>query len=435
MLASLFITVAITSIVFICLVQTFTLSISRRITAICSFVLFAVLFILRDQLLELIYSGFYMVLAVFGPIFLIKILVREVHFWRLLYVSLLVVGMTSSMNMLLFLIVSIVIPSDLNPIVFDTITTSVFLMLCVISAKTDKLGKLFQNIIQIKAHQKAMLIVSVWLSTFLTSFLSMLYLQFPELPGLAVSGTLTAALIIIMGLVFPLLIVNSLSNGYYKNLAGIMDKQVQAQTAHYEAMSAKNADLRAFRHDYLNLRFGIISFLKKDDVEGALSYLEGREMTIDGLVGVYETGNAVLDALISEKQEHASAADASIVFHGAFPADMFSISDVCVIFGNALDNAIEACAKCSGVDKEIKVHSTMSKGYLFIKIINPVAADVKIVSNAVTTTKTTAGHGIGLQSIRASVERYGGDMTLSCDNGMFSLEIDFYTPHFDNTFL
>ena len=100
--------------------------------------------------------------------------------------------------------------------------------------------------------------------------------------------------------------------------------------------------------------------------------------------------------------------------------------DLCIIFGNALDNAIDACAKCKNdEEKIINIHSSLTNGFLFIKIENPIATDVKITNNSITTTKKDKNsHGIGLQSIRTSIQKYYGEMKLSQLNGIFCLEID-----------
>jgi len=140
----------------------------------------------------------------------------------------------------------------------------------------------------------------------------------------------------------------------------------------------------------------------------------------------FETGNVILDALLNDKQIAASKINATIVFGGVMPEDLLRPLDVCIIFGNALDNAIEACANNTSNQKlTIYINSSFKNGFLFIKIENPVVTKVKIVNNVIATTKIEKHlHGMGLRSISASIKKYSGEMKLSQSNGIFCLEID-----------
>ena len=420
------ITFATSLIVFIILAQTTTLSINKRVAAVCLIVFFAASFIPGNYLPAAINSGLYIVLSVFVPVIAFLISARNIQLKLLIYSSLLYVGLIVSLSSLLYWVTNVFLRTVIDYIYTDMVTISILLIVSIITSKSGSVGKVFRIIASIRATQKVMLLVSVWTSALLTSLLLTL-LEFIELPGFELAGTLAAVIIILMGIAFPMLIVNSLSNEYHKNIADVMDKQVRAQAAHYETMSAMNEDIKRFRHDYSNLRSGMISFLRRGDVSGALTYLEGDEMSPKELSAGYETGNVILDALLSEKQIAASEVNALIEFSGLVPGDLLKAADICVIFGNALDNAIEACSKVSGADKKIMVRSDLSEGFLFIKIKNPAASSVKILGNTVATTKENKGsHGFGLQSIRTAIGKYSGDMALSCETGIFCVEIDLY---------
>jgi len=277
-----------------------------------------------------------------------------------------------------------------------------------------------------KNNMKAMLLITIWISASLAMLLSFFSTIYSELPGFTLISALIAIFIILVGVMCPLLILNSLSNVHYKNLSAAMEAQVQAQVTHYEAMVKINEDLRHFQHDYRNLRLGLENHLKRQDIQGALSYLKSDEMAHEKYTHIYETGNVILDALLSEKQLLADAVEATIGFDGILPGNFLSTADICIIFGNALDNAIDACAVLSNNDnKTISIKSSHSHGFLFICIKNPVSADIKIKNNNITTTKEDkSSHGIGLHSIRTVVKKYSGNMNISCTNGVFCLEID-----------
>jgi len=275
---------------------------------------------------------------------------------------------------------------------------------------------------------KLLLIFSVWISAFLITLFSFFYSLYTDFPGLVLTGALTAILILLMGIMFPMLIMYSLSSAHYKNLSTLMDKQVRAQVAHYEAMSKMNEDIRRFRHDYKNLHLGLIDFLKRGDTAGALNYLKADEMSLESLAGSYVTGSVIMDALLSEKQAMGTGANVSIDFDGFVPDSLISPADICVIFGNALDNALEACAKLPVEEKKtVSIQTKVSFGHLFIKIENPTGSNLKITNNNISTTKENKrSHGFGLISMQSAVEKYSGDIKLSCEYGIFCVEIVLY---------
>ena len=59
----------------------------------------------------------------------------------------------------------------------------------------------------------------------------------------------------------------------------------------------------------------------------------------------FDTGNGIVDAILTEKQEKATTVNTVITFNGAIAASAITATDLSVIFGNTLDNAIEACEK------------------------------------------------------------------------------------------
>jgi len=269
---------------------------------------------------------------------------------------------------------------------------------------------------------------SLWVSAFLIFFFSNLFSVYSDMPLFILAGASTVVLVALVGTMYPLLITYSVSSSYYRNLSDVMDQQVQAQVAHYETMSIMNEDLRRFQHDYKNLRLGLVDFLKRDDAIGALSFLETDEMSLQFQSNSFTSGSIILDALLNEKQVTAAGVNTSIEFDGIVPGNMISPSDICVIFGNALDNAIEACAKCPEEEKKnIAIQAEISHGHLFIKVENPTLGNINIVNNTIATTKENKrSHGLGLQSIKKAIEKYSGDIKLSCENSVFCTELVMY---------
>ena len=100
-----------------------------------------------------------------------------------------------------------------------------------------------------------------------------------------------------------------------------------------------------------------------------------------------------------------------------------SESDLCVLLSNALENALHACmhVQAKGLPAAIDVMAYQQKDTFFIQIRNSCEEKVEFVNEIPVTRR--AGHGIGVRSICAVVERYGGLYSFSAENGQFILRV------------
>lgn len=138
----------------------------------------------------------------------------------------------------------------------------------------------------------------------------------------------------------------------------------------------------------------------------------------------FKTGNLGVDALLVDKQAKAKENNTQIRFSGRVPSKYVSSLDLCLIIGNALDNAIEACAELSD-EKSTFVESDMANGFFSMRVSNSVKEIVPIYDGTIASTKTDKeNHGIGLVSIGNCVKKYDGSIKLLCDEKMFVMEIE-----------
>ncbi len=95
------------------------------------------------------------------------------------------------------------------------------------------------------------------------------------------------------------------------------------------------------------------------------------------------------------------------------------------LFGNALDNALEAVSKIEDPEKRMITLKSNSRGDLVVlQVENTYAGDMTLSENALPhTTKTGSGHGFGLRSISRLAEKHGGSMSLRTENGVFKLSV------------
>lgn len=229
--------------------------------------------------------------------------------------------------------------------------------------------------------------------------------------------------ICLISIVFSLLI-NVASKNYYTALNSLLEKQVAAQINHYEKLEKLNSDIRTFRHDYINHLISINTLIGEGCYSDAQRYIEKLTESNHRHEAVFITGNRLADAIFTDKSD--SCKDfADIDFEGCV-TDRIENSDICIILANALDNAMEACRKCSERAK-ISIAAQVKQGYWTMTMRNPtVGGDSEGLMK--TTKEDEQNHGFGLLSIEQAVKRYDGTMRVGIKNGMFEMSVVMKIP-------
>lgn len=151
---------------------------------------------------------------------------------------------------------------------------------------------------------------------------------------------------------------------------------------------------------------------------------------LERAINIYDTalrtGNEALDVLLMEK--FMLCENKNIRLDCMIQGESLSFmkqSDIYSIFGNAIDNAIEAVDKLKDTDRRcISVKGRADKGMFVIHIENFYEGDLSFESGLPETTKRDKRyHGFGMKSIRMITEKYHGYFKIKAENGLFTLNI------------
>lgn len=314
--------------------------------------------------------------------------------------------------------------------IFNTIINFLYVTVCMI--KRSKINILMELIPQ---KVKNLTLLSLIISAITITLFS----EYPNYHNIErwniVTKIIILFLIILIGTAFPIMITNSVSKSLYLKQLKDYETQIQAQAEHYIALAHSNYELRRFKHDYNNLRIGLSELIRSNNNCEALKMLNYYENSIKISESsiLFDTGNGIVDALLAEKQKQADLFATKIIFSGSIPADSISAIDLCIIFGNTMDNAIEACEKVKISDrKNIYINCNCRGGFMFLTIKNPVSKPVKIKNNIIETTKTNkSSHGFGLYSLKKTIKKYDGSINLECTDKEFVLNIDLLLTKFN----
>lgn len=199
----------------------------------------------------------------------------------------------------------------------------------------------------------------------------------------------------------------------------VFKKQIEMQIAHYEKLERLNNDIRKFRHDYINHLNSISALIDAKCYEDAKDYIQKLTLSNHSSNVMFHTGNRLADAILSDKSD--TCRDFAAIEFNGYISDKIDNADICTIFANALDNAIEACEKCSEKGT-ISIAAQERQGYQAISMRNPtVSGDT--VGKMKTTKEDIRNHGLGLLSMEQAIKRYDGNMETKIENGFFELSI------------
>lgn len=225
-----------------------------------------------------------------------------------------------------------------------------------------------------------------------------------------------------------LMLISSISiafflRGYMKlkekeNKANLMQQQSKEMLLHYHERELAQQNVRKLYHDIKN-HLAVLNELPFDE---RIDYLTNIQEVISDYEKFPSTGSQVLDVIISDKM--ALMETLGIRFsHNLSLDDTMRLEniDVVTIFGNAIDNAIEACIQIPMGERFIKINSASGRGMLIVKISNPTI--LKDAKNLKTLKKDRENHGIGLQNIKMSIDKYHGEMVTDIKDEIFSLSI------------
>lgn len=232
-------------------------------------------------------------------------------------------------------------------------------------------------------------------------------------------------LMYINAIVFSMYELNmrQLEKGYkYK----LIEKQLEFQLNHYNKLAENREVLSEVIHDFKNHLSCIYNLYKYEKENELGNYIENL-ISLTDTEKIIDTGNPVIDAVLSEKADIANKIGINFRRELNLPSNIaIKHTDLCIVLGNSLDNAIEACKRITdnALKKEIKLSMNYRDKYLIIVVSNTCdKAPVRWGRFFKSSKPSPELHGLGLQSIDRTVKKYNGNMVVKYDKSLFELEI------------
>lgn len=196
---------------------------------------------------------------------------------------------------------------------------------------------------------------------------------------------------------------------------------LKTQLKHLDDILIAQKQIKKFKHDFNNYTIGLKAYIKEGDYRQAVAYVNELENKFNRGKGAIETGNTALDAILSTKIAIAESKGIIVDTKIQIPEDL-SINpiDICIIFGNALDNSIEACERAKATDKRIKITIVCKDKAILCKIVNTAPKNEPITLG--TSKKNKQNHGFGLENIKTALAKYNANPTIERTETEFTLK-------------
>ena len=196
--------------------------------------------------------------------------------------------------------------------------------------------------------------------------------------------------------------------------------------AQYDKYRNYQSTFEVINMKYHDLKHQIAGLRAEMSDDERKKWIDSLEQELESYSPELETGNSVLDTLIAGKMMNCRANNIKItcVADGDI-LDFMHVADICTIFGNALDNAIESVALIDDPEKRL-IHLSLSqkKNFVLIQINNYCENTITMKNGYPVTTKADKGnHGFGLKSIRYTVEKYHGTLNFDLNDNWFELKM------------
>ena len=199
--------------------------------------------------------------------------------------------------------------------------------------------------------------------------------------------------------------------------------QYHSQITVYQMLTEQYRQTERLRHDMKNHIIALSALSRNQEWEKIDDYLRNMEdIVLDA--GGDMTGNKAVDALLYQKRKQAEEENIKWECDVQMPKGCYiNEFDLCVLFGNILDNALEACERIqSGQGHFINIQAKTVKKCFLLEVKNSMDRTEKYV-DGFTNKGDSQEHGIGLLNVGDVVHRYNGVMNIEVEKGIFVISI------------
>lgn len=212
-------------------------------------------------------------------------------------------------------------------------------------------------------------------------------------------------------------------------LARLVDRRISAYQSdllqkQLDEVENMYRQMRGWRHDFHNHLQTMKAFLQLGRLEELSGYLDQLDTDLVQVDQLVRSGNVMADAILNSKLSLARSRGIAVNAKAAVPKALkLPEVDLCVILGNLLDNATEACLRIPDPEKRfLRLYVGTFKEQLYISVTNSAGEGVRRFGRGFRSEKE-GSHGFGLLRLDRIAERCGGVVNRQSEEGVFVTEV------------
>lgn len=235
------------------------------------------------------------------------------------------------------------------------------------------------------------------------------------------SLTVNMGCIVLADLYLLYFIKVSNEKNYLESEVEILEKQASMQYEYYLAQEQKYNATVHILHDVDRHINGIEALYANDRKGEATEYVKEIKNMLEPLIPVKYTGNPILDILLTDKAAIIREKNIRLEIKvDNINMDFLDAIDATTIFGNLIDNAIEAAEKADG-ERYIRIRIMPLQEMVLVRIENN-SLPLKW-KNGMPVSEKGKNHGIGLLNVKRSIKKYDGDISFQQKNDMVIVDL------------
>lgn len=212
-------------------------------------------------------------------------------------------------------------------------------------------------------------------------------------------------------------------NNALKTKIALLDQRSILQEEHFIALDKRYEMALKVLHDVKKHIQVIDGLYKQKEGEKAITYTQDISEMLSPLMPVRYVSDHILNTILNDKITLGEEQD----IHFDMEVENVSLTfmeqiDITALFGNLLDNALEACRHVTG-EKVVRFSVKERNDMLFLRIENSREGDLLWNNQGLPVSRKGRGHGLGLVNIRHIVEKYQGDILLDAPDKWFICRI------------
>ena len=207
-----------------------------------------------------------------------------------------------------------------------------------------------------------------------------------------------------MAIIFILVVLNQI----YKEKNKLNREYLASQNKHYAYLEKREYETKKFRHDIRNHILVLADLCKRKEVEKAEQYIEEMWGRINKIAISISVNHGIVDAILNQYASICAEEKIMLKIKGHMPVQCkIEAFDLCTIFSNLLNNAIEA--ERESAEKEIKLEIRYDLDTIYIYMENYYVGERKVQNGiAVTQKRDKNRHGYGVINMIECVQKYNG---------------------------